>query len=415
MQTTPTTNRRRHAARRRLALLMVAVAATACGGGGNGEAEETAENPSAVPPASAPVAVPSPAAPSPPAAPPTAPSPAPAAGNPSGACAVPAAAQPRSIANPTTVVGSGTPASCTSAAVVAAVANGGVVTFNCGPDPVTITLAETARVFNNKPDLVLDGGGKVTLSGGGVRRILYQNTCDPALVWMSARCDLDDAPKTTLQNLVFADGNASGQHDAGNTVYGGGAVFARGGRLSIINSRFVRNRCESTGPDMGGGAVRVRDMSAASPVHVAGSTFGGAAGQGNECSNGGGLSGLAASYAVFNSVFTHNRAVGYGQNPAIAGTPGGGLGGGIYMDGNRMDLTLCGSVMNHNVANEGGSAIIYVSNDRSGTMSITDSQITNNPFGTRPTAFDDAGLGRPGLFVLAAPGQPVIRNSTITR
>jgi hypothetical protein len=71
--------------------------------------------------------------------------------------------------------------------------------------------------------------------------------------------------------------------------------------------------------------------------------------------------------------------------------------------------------MNNNLANEGGSAIFYVSNDRSGTMSITDSRITNNPKGARPTAFDDESLGRPGLFVLAAPGQPVIVNSTISR
>jgi hypothetical protein len=328
---------------------------------------------------------------------------------------VPAAGLPRSVAIPTTVVGNGTPSSCTSAAVVAAVANGGIVTFNCGADPVTITMAATARVFNDKPDLVLDGGGKVTLSGGGARRILYQNTCDPALVWTSTRCDLQDNPKTTLQNIAFVDGNASGQNYGIDNVYGGGAVFARGGRLSIVNSSFFRNRCEATGPDMGGGAVRVRDMSAAAAVHVAGSTFGGAAGHGNECSNGGGLSGLAASYAVFNSLFSHNTAIGFGQNPAIAGTPGGGLGGALYMDGNRMDLTVCGTAMNNNLANEGGSAIFYVSNDRSGTMSITGSQITANPKGSRPTAFDDESLGRPGLFVLAAPGQPVIVNSTISR
>ncbi len=311
------------------------------------------------------------------------------------------------------MIGNGTPSSCTSQAVVAAVATGGVVTFNCGADPVTITMSATARVFNDKPDLVLDGGGKVTLSGGGARRILYQNTCDPALVWTSARCDLQDNPKTTLQNITFVDGNSSGQSYGIDNVYGGGAVFARGGRLAIVNARFFRNQCEGSGPDMGGAAVRVRDMSSASAVIVAGSTFGGAAGLGNACSNGGGLSGLAASYAVFNSVFTHNTAIGFGQNPAIAGTPGGGLGGGIYMDGTRMDLTLCGTQMNDNLANEGGSAIFYVSNDRSGTMSVTDSRIANNPKGARPTAFDDASLGRPGLFVLAAPGQPVLTRSTL--
>jgi hypothetical protein len=78
----------------------------------------------------------------------------------------------------TTVVGDGTPASCTSAAVVSAVAAGGVITFDCGPDPVTITLEETAKIFNDSgPEIVIDGGGLVTLSGGA-RRILYMNTCD---------------------------------------------------------------------------------------------------------------------------------------------------------------------------------------------------------------------------------------------
>jgi hypothetical protein len=322
---------------------------------------------------------------------------------------VPAAGRPKSVSQPTTIVGTGTPASCTLAAVVAAVANGGVVTFNCGADPVTINMAATARVFNNKPDLVLDGGGKVTLSGGGARRILYQNTCDPSLVWVSATCNRDDSPKTTLQNITFADGNSSGQSYGFDNVDGGGAVFARGGRLSIVNSRFLRNQCEGSGPDLGGAAVRVREMSGASPVYVVGSTFGGASGDGNTCSNGGGLSGLAASYTVLNSVFSHNRAVGVGANPQRAGTPGGGSGGAIYMDGNRFDLSVCGTLMNNNSANEGGAAIFYVSNDRSGTLSIANSTLTAHPRGT----FETDGL--PGFFVLAAPGQPVVTNSTITR
>src|SRR5688500_798014 len=42
----------------------------------------------------------------------------PPAGNPDGACAVPAEAQPEDIATPTTVVGDGSPAKCTSKEVV---------------------------------------------------------------------------------------------------------------------------------------------------------------------------------------------------------------------------------------------------------------------------------------------------------
>ena len=58
-----------------------------------------------------------------------------------------------------------------------------IITFDCGPNPVTIPMTATAKVFNDKPDVVLDGGGLVTLDGQGARRILYQNTCDPAQVW----------------------------------------------------------------------------------------------------------------------------------------------------------------------------------------------------------------------------------------
>jgi S-adenosylhomocysteine hydrolase len=122
---------------------------------------------------------------------------------------VPAAAQAVTGVAADRVVGTGTPASCTSDAVVAAVAQGGVIGFNCGAAPVTITMTRTAKVFNDKPDVVLDGGGKVTLSGGGALRILYQNTCDPAQVWTSARCELQDQATHTVQRLTLSDGISS--------------------------------------------------------------------------------------------------------------------------------------------------------------------------------------------------------------
>ena len=70
------------------------------------------------------------------------------------------------------VVGTGTPASCTSRAVVRAVARGGSITFDCGPAPVTIAMKRTAKVVNTSSRVVLDGGGLVTLSGQDRRRIL---------------------------------------------------------------------------------------------------------------------------------------------------------------------------------------------------------------------------------------------------
>lgn len=331
------------------------------------------------------------------------------AGNPDGTCTLPTAARPESIANPTTVIGNGTPASCTSAAFVAAVAKGGVITFNCGPDPVTLTLTQTAKVFNDRPDVVIDGGSKVTLSGAGLRRILYQNTCDPAQHWTSERCDLQDNPHLTVQNITLARGNSSGQTYGRDDVYGGGAIFVRGGRLKVYNARFIRNTCESTGPDLGGAAIRVFQTSPLAPVYISKSTFGGMAVNANVCSNGGAISGLEASIAVYNSILSYNQAVGYGANPARPGTPGGGSGGAIYQDGNTFSLRSCGNKVENNHANEGGGAFFFVSNDRTGSMTINQSTLVGNP----NDGFETDGL--PGIFILAKPGQPVIKNSVISR
>ncbi|WP_438031222.1 CBM96 family carbohydrate-binding protein [Sorangium sp. So ce233] len=327
----------------------------------------------------------------------------PPAGNPEGACAIPPEAQAEDTSTPDRVVGRGTPESCTADAFIEAVAKGGVITFDCGPDPVTITLDRTAKIVNNAgPRTVIDGGGKVTLSGGGKVRILYQNTCDEDQVWTTPRCDNQDHPRLTVQNLTFVDGNAKG---AGPDE-GGGAIFVRGGRFKVVNSRFFNNVCDDVGPDVGGGAIRVLDQYQDLPVYVVKSTFGGEEGLGNVCSNGAGLSSIGVSTTVINSLFSHNRAIGNGANPARPGTPGGGSGGAIYNDGNTFTLDLCGVKMTDNTANEGGGAIFFVSNDRTGTLAISDSALRRNP----SHGFETQGY--PGIFVLAS-ADPQVTRSTI--
>ncbi|MGZ4704686.1 MAG: hypothetical protein ACXWCM_07435 [Acidimicrobiales bacterium] len=329
----------------------------------------------------------------------------PGAGNPSGTATVPADAAAVDTSHPTRVIGTGTAASCTSAAVLSAVALGGIITFSCGPDPVTIVMKATAKIVNNTgPVIVLDGGGKVTLSGEGKHRILYMDTCDPAQVWTTSHCQDQDSPQLTVQNLTFVDGNSTGQtYDGG----GGGAIFVRGGRFKVVNSRFFRNVCESTGPDIGGGAIRVLSQSQGLPVYVTNSTFGGAAGQGNTCSNGGALSSIGVSWVVLNSVLSYNTAIGNGANPARSGTPGGGSGGAIYNDGNLFTLRVAGSIIQDNHANEGGGAIFFVSNDRTGSLRIEGSTLARNPNDGFSTA------GYPGIFFLGL-GSPVVVSSTIS-
>ncbi|MGC4745218.1 hypothetical protein ACLQ28_06095 [Micromonospora sp. DT201] len=328
-----------------------------------------------------------------------------AAGNPNGKAAVPAEARAVDTSKPTRTIGTGTPASCTSAAVVKAVAAGGVITFNCGPAPVTIKMTATAKVRNaNGPKVVLDGGGKVTLSGQGQRRILYMNTCDEAQGWTTSHCQNQDHPQLTVQNLTFADGNSTGDEAEGG---GGGAIFVRGGRFKVVNSRFVRNRCDRTGPDLGGAAIRVLSQHDNKPVYVVGSTFGGASGQGGSCSNGGALSSIGVSWVVLNSVLSHNEAIGNGANPAKSGTPGGGSGGAIYCDGNEFTVRLAGTIIENNKANEGGGAVFFVSNNRTGTMKIENSTLRRNPSGKFETG------GFPGIFFLGA-RNPTVTNSKLS-
>jgi hypothetical protein len=320
----------------------------------------------------------------------------PPAGNPSGGAAVPPEAAAVDTSHPTRVIGDGTPAGCTSQAVVAAVAEGGIITFDCGPDPITITLAVTAQVRNDAaPEVVLDGGGLVTLSGAGQRRVLYQNTCDEALGITTSHCQDQDHPRLTIQNLTLADGNAAGAAE------GGGAVFVRGGRVKVVNSTFLRNECGATGPDLGGAAMRVLSQSGGRPVYVVGSTF-----DGGRCANGGALSSIGVSWVVLNSVLRNNSAIGNGANPARPGTPGGGSGGAIYADGNTFTVRIAGSVVEDNQANEGGGAVFFVSNDRTGTMAVESSTLRRNP----SAGFETPGYK--GIFFLGA-ADPAVTASTI--
>jgi hypothetical protein len=305
---------------------------------------------------------------------------------------------PVDTSNPDRTIGTGTPASCTSAAVVGAVAAGGVITFDCGPDPVTITMTQTAKVVNTSPVVVLDGGGLVTLDGAGQRRILYMNTCDPAQIWTTSHCQNQDHPRLAVQGLTFVRGDSTGDTTEGG---GGGAIFVRGGRLQVFDSVFEGNRCDPTGPDLGGAALRVLSQYEGLPVVVARSAF-----RGNECSNGPAVSSIGVSWRIYNSQFERNRATGNGANPAQPGTPGGGNGGAIALDGNRFTLDLGGTLMRDNVANEGGGAIFFVSNNRTGELRIDRSNLDGNPslgFETR---------GYPGIFYLGF-GPPQVTASTI--
>ena len=96
------------------------------------------------------------------------------------------------------------------------------------------------------------------------------DTCDPAQRFTTSHCQDQATPRLVVKNITFTHGNATGEDLDGG---GGGAIFARGGQLRIVDSTFVANRCDRNGPDVGGGAVRALSQYQGRSVTVDGSRF----------------------------------------------------------------------------------------------------------------------------------------------
>ncbi len=76
--------------------------------------------------------------------------------------------------------------------------------------------------------------------------------------------------------------------------------------------------------------------------------------------------------------------------------------------GNEIVLDITSSLIENNTANEGGTAVFFVSNDMSGSITVRDSITRNNPKGT----FETPDL--PGFYVIAN-GPATIIDSMILR
>ena len=278
------------------------------------------------------------------------------------ACTVPPEGALVDTSGATNVVGNGTPASCTEAALQTAVSAGGLVRFDCGAAPITITLTQALAINNTagadgNGDIVIDGGGLVTLSGNHATRIIHLDACSPP--YNSPNCDTYPHPHLTVERLTFVDGSDS-------STDGGGAILRKGGALTVIDSVFTGNHGAVTGQDTAGGALR---LIYPTPTLVVGSTF-----QNNACSDGGAIGGLNATpVTIINSVVDGNTATGNGGNPG-----NGGNAGGLYFDGTSLALTMCGVHVTTNHGNAYGGGMFYVDDAGQGTVSITNTEIDNN-------------------------------------
>ena len=179
-------------------------------------------------------------------------------------------------------VGNGAPASCTEAALDAALADGGTVTFNCGAAMHTLVLTKGRTINANT---TVDGGDRITLSGGGKTRLFT----------------VSNGGELTLKNLTLIDGagdtgavynagtftversswqdhqhgaiyNAGGSVTVRNNIFrnnvngqGGAIVNENGGELTVTDAIFRENRISGSGS---GGAIYNSSQSTATLRNV---------------------------------------------------------------------------------------------------------------------------------------------------
>lgn len=202
------------------------------------------------------------------------------------------------------VVGNGTPASCTEAALDAVIA-GQVesIKFNCGPAVKTITLTTTKLISYAT---TIDGGKKIILDAKNVRHFIYSN------------------PKVyTLKNITLKNGKADK----------GGAIW-NDEPLTLINVRFEKNTATVTGGAIyNTGTLTIRKAKFA----------------GNTANNGGG--------AIYNesggNVLTLQNSTFFGNKAQTDNSVGGAL---FSQTGS---VVIAGGAFNNNSAAYGGALFKY--------------------------------------------------------
>jgi hypothetical protein len=166
------------------------------------------------------------------------------------------------------VVGDGTSASCTESAFDAGLGEialgGGTLSFDCGPLPHTIVLTAEKPLYDVLGSSLaqVDGGGRITLSGGNSTRLFtIPDQANARLTHLTLAhgaaatggaievAGIDGNPLTelVLERVTIRDSAASD---------GGGALAARNAEIFVVDSRFVDNRADGASGG-GGGAVRL--------------------------------------------------------------------------------------------------------------------------------------------------------------
>lgn len=262
------------------------------------------------------------------------------------------------------VVGNGTAASCTEAALDAALSGGGLIKFNCGA-AVKVIIFTSAKIIN--ADTTIDGDSKIQLRAPGTFHF-----------WINAGRTL------TLKRLTVADANPGD----GGAIYNagvlntnkvtflknwGGAIGNYGGTLNLTKTTFQAN-----GATLHGGALYIYSGS----VNIKKSMFiNNAATQ-----DGGAIYQKGGIVNIVSSTLYANTATAGGGGGAIwtdgvltiskttlNANHSGGWGGAIYV-GSQANVQLNASTLFNNTASTVGGALDIVG----GNVQLTNVTISGN-------------------------------------
>lgn len=242
---------------------------------------------------------------------------------PSG-CEIPTPPELGSLASHS--VGTGSAASCDETTLRTALQPGGRIDFDCGSAPVTIAVTETLVIGANAH---VDGGGVVTLDGGGNVRIL--RTVNSTAVILEG---------LSFQNGYSAEGAGENEDGSGGAIYRGWQAD-----LYVKDCHFEGNLAEGT-QGFGGGAIFA---GSAGWLTIVESSF-----ESNSSPLGGATHTILSDLTVVDSVFHQNAA-------------SDGDGGAIYTDGGYVPyqgtngahdglITICGSRFTQNTATGSAAA-----------------------------------------------------------
>lgn len=342
------------------------------------------------------------------------------------------------------VVGDGTAASCTEAAFDGALAQlypgatfpGGTITFDCGPNSVTIVFT-SQKGIGLGTGTVIDGNHMITFDGGNTTRLF-------AVTGNESRVELRNldivnghagageggaihvgAGTSLLLDQVWVIGNRAG-------VAGGGIFTEAGSALAINVSRVSDNLAAQGGGIAANGSVSLTNTSIVDNiaqggeggglwVHAAQTTMLGTLVYSNDAVDGAGLLLRGGIASIEDSDIRNNIASGRGGGIAVHDDAQVRLdastwifenvadqGGGLYLGGidegpgnapvvPANAIRVFDSRIEANQAREGGGAYVFgvapFHNGRSGNLYLKDSQVTAN------TADYGGGVHSQGRFV----------------